>query len=148
MSAEIVASPLDAYFAAIDCGDADAAAACFSEHAVYVRPEYRIEGGFLGKPLAEGERVALEISGVRVMRGRSAIAAYLHNRGKQPHHHEIRVVGSGDNVVFVEGRSLDGPYPDLIFFSEARFDEHGLIERYVSLAADLPANDDGTTDDF
>lgn len=140
-------SLLDRYFKAVDSGDVAGAVACFSQDAIYVKPEVRYDD--TAETDGQGLEKPIQLkSDLLVLRGRAAIAAYLQARGLRPLDHSLTVTGTGNMVVFAEGRVPSGPSPELIFFSEARFDEDGLITRYVTLSTNLPRAADGTIDDF
>lgn len=112
-------SALDAYIDALDDGDMEAAAAVFSEDAVYARPGFVVE---------DGKRV------VDVLRGRAAIAGYLQKRGKRPNRHQIRIRSSDGNRCYVEGVEQGGQWGDQVFIATATIDDDGLIKRYLGVS--------------
>jgi ketosteroid isomerase-like protein len=109
------------YFAKLDEGDFDAAAAAFSEDTVYVRP------------------VAADSSGVRpleVFRGRQTVLDFFRERGKKYHRHEIRHSVVEGNRCFVEGVVAgEGPAAGQVFVASATLSDDGLIDRYLVVAS-------------
>jgi hypothetical protein len=115
-----VASPLDAYYTALDGGDPDGAAAAFAGDAEYIRP---VLGG----------------SGLEVVRGREALLEFFRNRGKQPYRHEVRACAVDGERCFVEGvAGIEGESPTHVFLVHATLDGDGLIRRYFALMAETP----------
>jgi ketosteroid isomerase-like protein len=127
--ARVPTSPLDAYFAALDAGNDDAATAAFTEDAVYIRPA-------IGDP-----RVLDVIRGRE--RIREALAARRERRkvGEYAHRHEIRATSSDGPRCFVEALMVTDGGPSGVFL--ATFDDDGLIKRYLAVYAETPAGFDG-----
>jgi ketosteroid isomerase-like protein len=117
-------SPLDAYYAALDDGDAEGAAAVFAEDTLYIRP------ALPGSP-NEG---ALE-----VVRGRDEVLVYFRQRGKKPFRHRLtRSVADGDTW-FVEGvAGMPGEPATHVFLVQATLAGDGLITRYLALMGEAP----------
>ena len=84
------------YYAALDAGDDDAAAAAFAENAVYIRPALEPAGG----------------NGIEVFRGRAAIRDLFERRsarkqfGDNLHHHEFRSAAVESADCFIEGTGV------------------------------------------
>lgn len=119
-------SPLDAYFAALDAGDDDAATAAFAEDAVYIRPA-------IGDP-----------RGLEIIRGRERIREFLGRRrerqkaGEYAHRHEIRAASFDGSRCFVEAVMVTAEGMTGVFLAHATFDEDGLIGRYLAVLAETP----------
>jgi ketosteroid isomerase-like protein len=122
MSVE-VASPLDAYYKALDGGDVEGTLATFSDDAVYVRPSLEVPG-------------TLEL-----VRGRDELRAFFERRGKQPYRHRVRSCAVEAARCFVEGEAgIDGEPPTHVFLVAATLDAEGRIARYFALMAEASAN--------
>ena len=120
MSVE-VASPLDAYYTALDGGDVDGTLATFTEDAVYVRPSLDVPG-------------TLEF-----VRGHAELHEFLERRGKQPYRHRVRSCAVEGLRCFVEGAAgMDGKSPTHVFLVSATLDGDGRIARYFALMAGAP----------
>jgi len=123
-------SPLDAYFAALDAGDDDAATAAFAEDAVYIRPA-------IGDP-----------RGLEVIRGRAHIREFLGRRrerqkaGEYTHRHEIRAASFDGSRCFVEAVMVTDEGTTGVFLAHAAFDRDGLITRYIAVLAETPSGFD------
>jgi ketosteroid isomerase-like protein len=134
MVRRMVPAILSAYYAALDAGDDDGAAAAFAEDAVYMRPAF------------EPARGAPEIE---VIRGRAGIRELFARRserkklGENLHRHEFRSVVVDGAECFIEGLGVndDGPYA--VFLAHATVGENGLITRYMAMFTETPA---GLTD--
>jgi len=117
-------SPLSAYYAALDAGDADACAALFAAEALCIR-----------------QALAPDLSlrpGVDVIRGRSAIRAYVAARPRRAAFHTIRSEIAGGSGVCVEG--IYGSGPDdagSLFLATAHLDSEGLIWRYMAIGTQV-----------
>ena len=121
MIENMVRSPLDRYYTALDGGDPDGAAAAFTEDAVYVRP-------------------ALGGAGLEFVRGRDGLLDFFHKRGKQPYRHEVRACAIDGERCFVEGiAGIEGEPPTHVFLVHATVEADGLISRYFALMAETPA---------
>ena len=120
MSVE-VASPLDAYYTALDGGDVDGTLATFTEDAVYVRPSLDVPG-------------TLEF-----VRGHAELHEFFERRGKQPYRHRVRSCAVEGLRCFVEGDAgMDGNSPTHVFLVSATLDGDGRIARYFALMAGAP----------
>lgn len=110
---------LGRYFDALDTGDFDAAAACFSPDVVYSHPPYRHTG-------IDGDR--------RVeLRGRAALLANFRARGRQSFDHRLLACVQRGPHCLVEGRVENIPGGrDGSFVSSLTLDGDGLVRRYVS----------------
>lgn len=125
----MTSSPLDAYYAALDAGDDDAAAAAFAEDAVYIRPA-----------VSEGGRTR----GVEVIRGRPGIRELFERRrerqklGEYSHFHELRAAALERSRCFVEGLMMTDKGPVGVFLAHATLDDEGLITRYIAVFTETP----------
>jgi ketosteroid isomerase-like protein len=116
-----VASPLDAYYTALDGGDVVETLATFTENAVYVRPSLDAPG-------------TLEF-----VRGRAALRMFFERRGKQAYRHRVRSCAVEGLRCFVEGDAgMDGESPTHVFLVSATLDGDGRIARYFALMAEAP----------
>jgi ketosteroid isomerase-like protein len=128
--ARVPTSPLDAYFAALDDGDDDAATAAFAVDAVYIRPA-------IGDP-----------RGLEVIRGRQRIREFLGRRrerqkgGEYNHRHEIRAATFDGSRCFVEALMVTDDGPTGVFLAHATFGDDGLITRYLAVLAETPGGFD------
>jgi hypothetical protein len=118
-----VPSPLDGYFGPLDAGELEAAAAAFSEDAVYIRPSLAD---------ASGARSLV------VVRGRDAVLEWFRERGRRPYRHEIRRCAVDGRHCFVEGVVTGGEAPQ-VFVASATLDDDGLITRYLVSASEVGA---------
>jgi hypothetical protein len=117
-----VASPLDAYYRALDGGDVEGTLATFTDDAVYVRP-------------------ALDGSGLEFVRGGAELREFFERRGKQPYRHFVRSCAVAGGRCFVEGDAgMDGEPPTHVFLVSAKLDAEGRIARYFALMAEAPAD--------
>jgi hypothetical protein len=122
----VAASPLDAYFAALDAGDDEAAAAAFAEDAVYIRPALT-ETGATGN--------------LEVIRGRDRILEFLAQRrkrvtaGQYAHRHEVRAAAIDGHRCFVEALMVTDASPVGVFLAHATFDGEMRISRYIAVMA-------------
>jgi ketosteroid isomerase-like protein len=114
------------YYAALDAGDDDAAAAAFAENAVYIRPALEPAGG----------------DGIEVFRGRAAIRDLFERRsarkqfGDNLHHHEFRSAAVQGADCFVEGTGVTDRGPFAVFLAHATLGDDGLITRYIGVFAE------------
>jgi len=114
------------YYAALDAGDDDAAAAAFAENAVYIRPALEPAGG----------------DGIEVFRGRAAIRDLFERRsarkqfGDNLHHHEFRSAAVEGADCFVEGTGVTDRGPFAVFLAHATLGDDGLITRYIGVFAE------------
>jgi ketosteroid isomerase-like protein len=116
-----VASPLDAYYTALDGGDIDGTLATFTEDAVYVRPSLQVPG-------------TLEF-----VNGRTALREFFERRGKQSYRHRVRSCAVEGRRCFVEGDAgMGGEPPTHVFLVSATLDGDGRIARYFALMAEAP----------
>ena len=121
MTAE-VASPLDAYYTALDGGDVEGTLAAFTDDAVYVRP-------------------VLDGHGLEFVRGRAELREFFERRGKQPYRHFVRSCAVEGARCFVEGDAgMEGEPPTHVFLVSAALDRDGRIARYFALMAEAPAD--------
>ena len=115
------------YYAALDAGDDDAAAAAFAEDAVYIRPAL--------DPAAGG-------GGIEVFRGRAAIRDLFERRsarkqfGDNLHHHEFRTAAVEGADCFIEGTGVTDGGPFAVFVAHATLGDDGLITRYIGVFAE------------
>jgi ketosteroid isomerase-like protein len=117
-----VASPLDAYYTALDGGDIEGTLATFTEDAVYVRP---VLGG----------------TGLEFVRGKDELREFFERRGKQPYRHFVRSCALAGDRCFVEGDAgMEGDPPTHVFLVSATLDADGRIARYFALMAEAPAD--------
>jgi ketosteroid isomerase-like protein len=117
-----VASPLDAYYSALDGGDVEGTLAAFTDDAVYVRP---VLGG----------------TGLEFVRGKDELREFFERRGKQPYRHYVRSCALAGGRCFVEGDAgMDGEPPTHVFLVSATLDADGRIARYFALMAEAPAD--------
>jgi hypothetical protein len=142
------AQPIRDYLARIDENNAEECAALFSHDAVYVRTVYQTANNFFDPANASEDPSKFQLSPLRVYVGRDEIFELLRGRPMMPHWHEVRVGVTQGNTHFAEGRSLGGPYPDIVFMMHARTNGDGLIDRFVALASDVPTEKDGAIDRF
>ncbi len=118
-----VTSPLETYYRALDDGDAEGAAAVFSEDTLYIRP------ALPGSPNA---------GGLEVVRGREAVLAYFRERGKKPFRHRITASVADGSEWFVEGiAGMAGEAPTHVFLVHATVVD-GLITRYLAAMSEAP----------
>jgi ketosteroid isomerase-like protein len=121
------------YYASLDAGDDDAAAATFAENGVYIRPALDPAAG---APVVE------------TFRGRDGIRGLLARRsarkelGENLHRHELRSVVVEGRECFVEGVGVTGDGPYAVFLAHATLDEDGLIARYVAISLETPGGFD------
>lgn len=104
-----------------------AAAEVFTEDALYVRP--RFQPGVNGRPPTFGDLV--------IVRGRDAILESFRKRGRQEYRHVVLATAESGDRCFVE-MTLAGYGSGLQSMAVAEL-EHGLIRRYVALAAPVEA---------
>jgi len=129
-----VPSKLAAYYAALDAGDDDAAAATFAEDGVYIRPALDGAGG---------------APSIETIRGREGIRELFARRserkklGENLHHHELRSVLVDGRECFIEGVGVTGDGPYAVFLAHATLDEDGLIARYLAMLMETPGGFDG-----
>jgi ketosteroid isomerase-like protein len=117
------ATPLDAYYTALDDGDIEATLATFTDDAVYVRPSLDVPG-------------TLEF-----VRGRDELRAFFQRRGKQPYRHRVRSCAVEGGRCFVEGDAgREGERPTHVFLVAATLAPGGRIARYFALMAEAPAD--------
>lgn len=124
---------LAAYYAALDAGDDDGAAATFAEDGVYMRPALEPAGG---------------MPAIEVIRGRDRIRELFARRsarkelGENLHHHELRSVVLDGRDCFIEGVGVtdDGPYA--VFLAHATIGDDGLITRYMAMLMETPGGFD------
>jgi ketosteroid isomerase-like protein len=116
-----------AYYAALDAGDDDAAAAAFAEDAVYIRPALDSAAGGVG---------------IEVFRGRAAIRDLFERRsarkqfGDNLHHHEFRSAAVEGANCFIEGTGVTDRGPFAVFLAHATLGDDGLITRYIGVFAE------------
>ena len=116
-------TPIERYLGFLDDGDNDAAAAVFTEDAIYVRPRFQ--------PAQEGQ--APTFGGLVLVRGREAILESFRKRGKQSYRHVILATATAGSRCFVEMTLGDyGSGLESVAVAEL---EGSLIKRYVALAA-------------
>ena len=116
-------TPVERYLAHLDAGDFDAAADCFTEDAVYVRPRFR--AGSDGEPPTFGDLV--------LIRGRDTIRESFRRRGRQAYRHVILSTATTSGRCFVEMTLADyGSGLHSIAVAEL---VGPLIKRYVALAS-------------
>jgi ketosteroid isomerase-like protein len=114
------------YYAALDAGDDDAAAAAFAEEALYIRPALDPAGG----------------DGIEVFRGRAAIRDLFERRsarkqfGDNLHHHEFRSAAVEGADCFIEGTGVTDRGPFAVFLAHATLGDDGLITRYIGVFAE------------
>ena len=115
------------YYAALDAGDDDAAAAAFAADAVYIRPALDPAAG---------------ADGIEVFRGRAAIRDLFERRsarkqfGENLHHHESRSVAVEGTNCFIEGVGVTDRGPFAVFLAHATLGDAGLIARYIGVFAE------------
>jgi ketosteroid isomerase-like protein len=125
----MIPQAVSAYYAALDAGDDDGAAAAFAEEAVYIRP-------------------ALHGPGIEIARGRDAIRELFARRaerkqlGENLHRHELRAVAVDGSECFVEGVGVTDDGPFAVFIAHATVDDRGLITRYIGTLAETPGGFD------
>jgi ketosteroid isomerase-like protein len=107
-----------AYYRALDRGDAEAAAACFSTDVRYAVP-------WPGQ---------IETAPRRLVVGRADLAGYFNARGAVAHRHEVTFCVAAGDTCLLEGvtRPLVGGRGDSTFAATAKLDETGLVRRYVA----------------
>jgi hypothetical protein len=116
-------TPIERYLGFLDDGDPEAAAAVFTEDAVYVRPKFQ--------PAEPGR--APTFGGLVLVRGRQAILESFRERGKQPYRHVILATAGDGSRCFVEMTLADyGSGLESVAVAEL---EGSLITRYVALSA-------------
>jgi ketosteroid isomerase-like protein len=116
-----VASPLDAYYEALDGGDVEGTLATLTDDAVYVRPSLDVPGS------------------LEFVRGRAALREFFERRGKQAYRHRVRSCAVAGERCFVEGDAgVDGEPPTHVFLVNATLDGDGRIARYFALMAEAP----------
>jgi hypothetical protein len=116
-------TPIERYLRCLDAGDAEGAAALFTEDAIYVRPKF--EAGVNGRPATFG--------GLVLVRGREAILRSFRERGKQEYRHVVLATATVGARCFVE-MTLGGFGSGLESLATADL-EGDLISRYVALSA-------------
>jgi ketosteroid isomerase-like protein len=122
MIEDVVTSPLDAYYTALDDGDIEKTLASFTDDAVYVRP-------VLGE------------TGLEFVRGRDELREFFERRGKQPYRHRVRSCAVAGERCFVEGDAgIEGEPPTHVFLVSATLDAERRIARYFALMAEAPAD--------
>jgi hypothetical protein len=107
------------YMRNLDAGDFEAAAAMFTEDAIYSRSASDAKGNPSGR--------------LDVIVGRANILAYFQTRGVRSYRHDICYVAVHGHMEFVAGVVEGGP--DSAMLASATVDEQGLITRYVGLAS-------------
>jgi hypothetical protein len=115
----MVSSPLDAYYAAVDAGDADAATATFTDDGLYIRPS-------LGAP-----------GTLELVRGRDDLLRFFRERGQPPFRHDVVACAVDGQLCFVEGVAHVHEEPTTSFLVHATIAEDGRITRYFALMGDL-----------
>jgi hypothetical protein len=126
VTGEALASPVEAYYAALDNGDPDGAAAVFADDTQYIRP------ALPGSP-NEG--------GLEVVHGRESLLEFFRQRGKKPFRHHITSSVADGAEWFVEGHAgIGGEPPTHVFLARATVDADGLIARYLALMAAAPGD--------
>lgn len=115
----MVSTPLEAYYAAVDAGDADAATATFTADGLYIRPSLVVPG-------------ALE-----VVRGQEELLEFFRGRGNPPFRHEVVACAVDGPRCFVEGVAHVHEQPTTSFLVHATIGDDGLIRRYFALMGDL-----------
>jgi ketosteroid isomerase-like protein len=118
----MVPSPLDAYYAAVDAGDADAATATFTDDGLYIRPSL-VEPGTL-----------------EVVRGHHDLLEFFRKRGNPPFRHEVVACACEGPLCFVEGVAYVHGEPTTSFLVHATIADDGRIRRYFALMGDLAPN--------
>jgi hypothetical protein len=118
-------TPVERYLGFLDDGDFVAAAAVFSEDAIYVRPRFQ----------AAQDGRAPTFGGLVLVRGRAAILESFRKRGKQSYRHVILATASVGSRCFVEMTLGDyGSSLESVAVAEL---EGSLIKRYVALSAEV-----------
>jgi ketosteroid isomerase-like protein len=113
-------SPLDAYYLALDAGDVEATVACFTEDAVYIRPQ--IDG-----------------PGLELVRGHDDLRAFFVARGKRQYRHYVGSHTADGLRCFLEGTAgIEGEPPTHVFLAHATVEPDGRISRYLALMAEAP----------
>jgi ketosteroid isomerase-like protein len=109
---------LTAYYADLDAGRMDEAAARFSADVVYAVP-------------VAGE---IETSPRIVYRGRDALADRFHRRGRVPEGHEVQLAVRDSSVCLLEAvvRVPGAARPVGTFVASAELDGDGLVRRYLA----------------
>jgi ketosteroid isomerase-like protein len=115
---DLLPGAIAGYYRALDRGDADAAAACFSNDVQYAVP-------WPGQ---------IETAPRRFITGRADLAGYFDARGAVSHGHEVTSCVVTGYTCLLEGvtRPLAGGGPDSTFAARALLDETGLVHRYVA----------------
>ena len=114
-----ISTPLDAYYAAVDSGDADAATAAFTDGGLYIRPSLEVPGT------------------LEVVSGREDLLDFFRRRGNPPFRHEVIACAVDGERCFVEGVAYVRGEPTTSFLVHATVDANGLVERYFALMGDL-----------
>jgi len=120
---------LASYYAALDAGDDDKAAAAFAEDAVYIRPALDPGAGGPGTATFHG-RAAIR----HLFAKRSARKQF----GENLHHHEFRSVAVTGAECFVEGVGVIDETPFAVFIAHATLAPDGLIARYIGMTMPTP----------
>jgi ketosteroid isomerase-like protein len=123
---------LAAYYAALDAGDDDAAAAAFAEDAVYIRPALDPDAGGTGTETFRGRAAIRDLFTMRSARKQF---------GENLHHHEFRSVAVAGNECFVEGVGVADGAPFAVFIAHATLAPDGLIARYIGMTMPTPDGD-------
>jgi SnoaL-like domain len=121
---------LAAYYADLDAGRMDDAAARFSADVVYAVPR--------AGEVETGPRI--------VYRGRDALADRFHRRGQVPERHEVQLAVHDASVCLLEAvvRAPDAARPVGTFIASAELDGDGLVRRYLAYMC-TPAADPAPT---
>ena len=107
------------YFAALDDGRFDDAAACFSTDVVYSHPPYQHTG------IDDPDRI--------VFRGREALAAAFHTRGRATFDHDVVTLLQRGPHAMLEGLVTNLPGGGTgSFISSLSLAADGTIRRYLS----------------
>jgi ketosteroid isomerase-like protein len=115
----MVSSPLDAYYTAVDAGDADAATATFTDDGLYIRPSLAVPGT------------------IELVRGRDDLLRFFRERGHPPFRHEVVACAVDGQRCFVEGIAYVNGEPTTSFLVHATVADDGRIERYFALMGEL-----------
>lgn len=122
---QVSTTPIERYLGLLDDGEFEAAAAVFTEDAVYARPGFQ--------PGPDGGRPTF--GGMVVLRGRGAILDSFRQRGVQPYRHRVLAAGASGDRCFVEMTLRDYGTPvEALAVAEL---DGPLIRRYVALTASL-----------
>jgi ketosteroid isomerase-like protein len=113
-----VPAAIAAYYRALDRGDAEAAAAYFSNDVRYAVPR----------------RGQIETAPRRLVVGRADLVGYFDARGAAAHRHEVTFCVVAGDTCLLEGVTgpIVGGRPDSTFAATALLDETGLVRRYVA----------------